>query len=443
MNKIRIAWLDKLPAFIETKMRRGLVAYENQHNIDVNFKEFSLAIFNENDEVCGVLNAYTAFAEIYVNDIWVDEAYRHQGYGKMLLTELEKRFVDQGYNNINLVTSAFQAPEFYKKCGYQVEFVRENVKNPLLTKTFFVKFFANEVQTQGILKKSMSDKVNKNVVNENVFSLSKLEPLISTLTKSCKISAILCYGSYAEGTQDEMSDIDLLVICKEAIPSKEIRQQIYQQQGGELVVLDKNFANWETAWTPVNDELILRGKKIEIGFNLSAWIETTTHEIIETGKTTLKDFSFRPYTLLGLLENATCLWEDKEFITKMKSTIRPFPAQLKENIISENLAVFQESLSDLENIAQRELGLLAFQFMFFRALDAAIQILFALNEVYYPASKREEMHLLRLSKLPQAMIELIVELLPVLFQRKNESIKNLIAIQTFFNEEIKINEKKI
>lgn len=63
---------------------------------------------------------------------------------------LESRFAGQGFNNINLVTSAFQAPAFYQKCGYTLEYVRKNAVNPQLSKAFFVKFFTDEVQTQGL-----------------------------------------------------------------------------------------------------------------------------------------------------------------------------------------------------------------------------------------------------------------------------------------------------
>jgi hypothetical protein len=50
-------------------------------------------------------------------------------------------FKGKGLHNINTVSCAFQAPEFYIKCGFQVEFVRENTKNPKLTMTFLVKYF--------------------------------------------------------------------------------------------------------------------------------------------------------------------------------------------------------------------------------------------------------------------------------------------------------------
>lgn len=147
-----IEFVDKLSSVEEDKMTKDLIAYESAHEIDVNYKKFSVVLRDGNGNVFAVLNAFTAFAEIYVDDIWVDTAHRGKGFGKKLLQELESHFKGKGFNNINLVTSAFQAPGFYEKCGFQAEFVRVNKKNPKLTKTFFIKFFDDATQTQGILK---------------------------------------------------------------------------------------------------------------------------------------------------------------------------------------------------------------------------------------------------------------------------------------------------
>ena len=73
-----------------------------------------------------------------------------------LSEDLEQR-MSEGFNNINLCTSAFQAPEFYKKCGFTAEFTRENKINPKLSKTFFVKFFEDEKQTQGLLNQTIDE----------------------------------------------------------------------------------------------------------------------------------------------------------------------------------------------------------------------------------------------------------------------------------------------
>jgi ribosomal protein S18 acetylase RimI-like enzyme len=144
--------VDSLPDEVEEKMSQGLIAYESTHGIDVNYARLSVLIRSESDEVIGVLKAYTAYSEIYVDDLWVDSARRRQGIGRRLVQELERRFENQGFNNINLVTSAFNAPEFYRKLGYSEEFTRENKYNPKLSKTFFVKFFEDVEQTQGLIK---------------------------------------------------------------------------------------------------------------------------------------------------------------------------------------------------------------------------------------------------------------------------------------------------
>jgi len=118
----------------------GHSAYEQAHGIDIKFRRFALVLHDNQGVLCGALKGYTAYAEIYVEDLWVAEACRRRGYGRQLLARLEQEFASTGYHNINLVTNAFQAPDFYVKCGYRVEFVRVNAQDPRLTKTFFVKY---------------------------------------------------------------------------------------------------------------------------------------------------------------------------------------------------------------------------------------------------------------------------------------------------------------
>lgn len=141
MKKLKIELTEKLSKESVKKMCKGFIEYEKAHEIDIKYKEFAFVLLDEDNTTFGVLSAYTAFAEVYIDDIWVDKSVRGKGYGRQLLNTLEEHFKGKGYNNINLVTSSFQAPGFYKKCGYEVEFVRENKTNPMLTKTFFIKYF--------------------------------------------------------------------------------------------------------------------------------------------------------------------------------------------------------------------------------------------------------------------------------------------------------------
>lgn len=140
MNELHIEYTEDLSEAADAKMTEGHENYERENGIEINFKNFSFTLSDEKGEVFGVLSAYTAYSEIYVEDLWVDESLRQKGYGRKLLQTLEHYFDGKGYNNINLVTNEFQAPLFYKKCGYDIEFVRVNKSNSKLTKTFFIKF---------------------------------------------------------------------------------------------------------------------------------------------------------------------------------------------------------------------------------------------------------------------------------------------------------------
>lgn len=152
MNHLTFKFVDRISDELENIMREDLIKYEHSHGIDVNYKPFALILIDEHEKVVGALNAFTAFSEVYIDDMWVHSSHRGKGYGRKLLEELEAHFEGQGFNNMNLVTNAFNAPEFYKKCGFTAEFVRVNKVHPELTKTFFIKYFKNEIQTQGILK---------------------------------------------------------------------------------------------------------------------------------------------------------------------------------------------------------------------------------------------------------------------------------------------------
>lgn len=150
MQDYEIAFVDALSLAEEEKMIKDLAAYESKHGVYANYKKYTLVLKDKKGSVFGALIAFTEFAEVYIDFIWVETSHRGQGFGKVLLETLEAQFAGKGFHNINLVTSAFQAPEFYKKCGFEQEFVRENKQHPQLTKIFFVKYFKEKIQTQGI-----------------------------------------------------------------------------------------------------------------------------------------------------------------------------------------------------------------------------------------------------------------------------------------------------
>ena len=136
---VEIVIHNDIPDEIKSLAEAWHEKYEASKNIQCDFKKFHL-LAKENAEIVGILIGYTAFSNVYVNELIVKENFRRQGIGKKLLQRLEQFCNGKNYSDISLVTNEFQAPDFYKKCGYALEFVRENKHFPAFSKYFFVKW---------------------------------------------------------------------------------------------------------------------------------------------------------------------------------------------------------------------------------------------------------------------------------------------------------------
>jgi len=151
MDNHSVAFMDALPTDVDEIVSRGHEEYETSHGIVCGYRKFSIVARSNAGAPIGVLSGYTAYAEIYVDDLWVDADYRKRGLGRGILHALEERFRNMGFDNINCVTNQFQAAGFYVKCGFEIEFVRPNKHNPKLTKTFLIKYLHEDNPSQGSL----------------------------------------------------------------------------------------------------------------------------------------------------------------------------------------------------------------------------------------------------------------------------------------------------
>lgn len=70
-------------------------------------------------DVVGGLRAIVAMYWLRVEVLWVSEGARGSGIGSRLLIESENRAVALGAKNAALETFEWQAPQFYKKHGYE------------------------------------------------------------------------------------------------------------------------------------------------------------------------------------------------------------------------------------------------------------------------------------------------------------------------------------
>lgn len=111
-----------------------------KNEIACNYIPFTF-VAKENDEVIGIITGHSYYNEVHINDLIVYEQYRNKHVRSKLMDAVENHHKHRGFLNINLSTYHFQAPDFYKKCGFHIEFIRENKENPKLNKYFFIKYF--------------------------------------------------------------------------------------------------------------------------------------------------------------------------------------------------------------------------------------------------------------------------------------------------------------
>ena len=112
--------------------------FATKSNVDLNFEEYCFAAENDEGEIIGVITGRAYYNEVHIGDLIVSGTCRGSGIGSALVHAVEDAYKDAGYDKITLTTFGFQAPEFYKKLGYEVEFIRED-NNPQLRKYFLIK----------------------------------------------------------------------------------------------------------------------------------------------------------------------------------------------------------------------------------------------------------------------------------------------------------------
>lgn len=98
----------------------GLSEFNEAQAGDDNGKNLCFVIRGTDEEILGGVIGATYWGWLYINLMWVKENLRGHGYGKRLLQKAEAEARQRGAKYAYLDTFSFQAPEFYKKQGYEI-----------------------------------------------------------------------------------------------------------------------------------------------------------------------------------------------------------------------------------------------------------------------------------------------------------------------------------
>lgn len=112
--------------------------YGQQNDVVLNYEDYCFVAEDDKGAIMGVITGRAYYNEVHIGDLIVGKNHRRSGLGRKLVEAVEEAYKGKAYEKITLTTFGFQAPEFYKKLGYEVEFVRED-KDPKLNKYFLMK----------------------------------------------------------------------------------------------------------------------------------------------------------------------------------------------------------------------------------------------------------------------------------------------------------------
>lgn len=118
-------------------IRRKLIEFNSKNVPNGTYEEINLCLKDDNGRIIAGLLSAICWNWMEIDILWVDDDYRRQGLGKILLEEAEKIAKAKSCTFIKLNTFSFQAPEFYKKYGYEVMAIIENA--PLGSKHYYYK----------------------------------------------------------------------------------------------------------------------------------------------------------------------------------------------------------------------------------------------------------------------------------------------------------------
>jgi GNAT superfamily N-acetyltransferase len=102
------------------ELRQRLAAFNVAHSRIAEESEFAIFLRDADDHLQGGVAASIWGRVLEIDFLWIGDELRGQGYGARLLAAVEAEGARRGCAVAALNTYSFQAPEFYRKHGYDV-----------------------------------------------------------------------------------------------------------------------------------------------------------------------------------------------------------------------------------------------------------------------------------------------------------------------------------
>ncbi|HFL2714583.1 TPA: GNAT family N-acetyltransferase [Legionella pneumophila] len=91
-----------------------------RYNSKMDFIPLYYHIKDQNGLIIAGINAFSCWQMVYISEFYVEQEYRNQGIGSILLNKIEKEAGEKGALVSYADTFDWQAKDFYVKHGYEV-----------------------------------------------------------------------------------------------------------------------------------------------------------------------------------------------------------------------------------------------------------------------------------------------------------------------------------
>jgi hypothetical protein len=199
------------------------------------------------------------------------------------------------------------------------------------------------------------------------------------------VSAALVIGSVAHAQVDELSDVDLLVVCRSDVPPLADRKAILNAIGSGWRFDRRNEGS--LFWV-VDEDGLVADVFVTVHYQTVPWIDAVLSAVMVHGAITTEQMPFRPYTVPALLQRAWVLFDLDGEVARWRDGAASYPPLLQMNILRQAVPDLREHVEELRRTAERGHGAPNFIFFLNAAVDDLTSILFALNGVYDPADRR-------------------------------------------------------
>lgn len=213
-------------------------------------------------------------------------------------------------------------------------------------------------------------------------------------------------GAHAKGVADEQSDLDLYLFAERWLPGPARDQLCRVILGADTPVRSWGVDNADGIYEQAGTDFTVDGKPVECwlrGVNyICDIVEETCSGIVRRDFVTWTAMGYFNHCALSDLQHMVILEDPQKILTRWQSQVAVYPPALRKTIVETYLSAARFWPHNFHyEVAVKRGDILYAMAIAQQVVQNLIQVVFALNEVYFPGEKKLAEALEQLPRAPE------------------------------------------